>query len=117
MKRVTRLSRSIFGGILFSLSLFHLADGAARAEILHLDSHMLNQQNHTYADGYERGFVAFQDIRITDVILRLSETISSNEAALSTMTATINGSSFSYVSHDIVAGTVQLSGDVEISSS
>jgi hypothetical protein len=117
MKRVTRLSRSIFGGILFSLSLFHLADGAARAEILHLDSHMLNQQNHTYADGYERGFVAFQDIRITDVILRLSETISSNEAALSTMTATINGSSFSYVSHDIVAGTVQLSGNVEISSS
>ena len=116
MKRVTRISRSIFGGILFSLSLFHIADGAARAEIVHLDTldqlhvESVAQQNFSY------NFIALQAFRITNVTLALSSSHTPSLADISSMSVRINHSTFSYAGYNAADGTISFTGDVNIAN-
>lgn len=114
MKRVTRLSRSIFGGILFSLSLFHLADGAARTEIVHVDTLGQFQEGSVEPASFVHSFVALQALRVTNVTLATSSSLRSSLVGISSMSLTINDNTFSYAGYNFVDGTISFTGDVEI---
>lgn len=89
----------------------------AKAEIVHLNTLVLNQTRSTdIATQYERQFNVLSDSRITSILLQPSETQTSSLFAFPSMTVSINGSEFRYVSRDETTRVLTLTGDVTLSA-
>lgn len=93
-----------------------MAASPAQAEIVHTNG-LLEAQTRSASihSGYERQFILSRDIRITDVIVKLSENRTSNATSVQTMTLSIGGTAFRFISHNTGAGEVTFAGDVTLS--
>lgn len=89
----------------------------AKAEIIHFNSLDLTQaRSKDLGDPYERRFTAANDMEITSIELKLSETRDSASLAFRNVTISINDIVFTYSSHDAVAGTITLIGYAALSA-
>ena len=89
----------------------------AKAEIIHFESLDLTQvRSKNLDDPYERRFTAPNNMEITSIELKLSENRDSEPLAFSSVTISIDGSIFTYSSHNATAGTITLIGHAELSA-